>query len=98
MDFITRTETTGERPIILTRGGSVITCPFATKIPLMEGTLTKQLRIEAQPCWELCPHFSIEKQQSDEYLTIHISCGGIGNIIQAHIVKSQDKSQLISHT
>lgn len=90
MDKITtETQTNGIRPLMLTRYGNTVTCPFSTKIPLVEGTLEKRIRIESQPCWELCPHFNvIEYDKNGAKVNIEITCGSSLNLIQAFIIDS----------
>jgi len=90
MDKITtETQTNGIRPLMLTRYGNTVTCPFSTKIPLVEGTLEKRIRIETQPCWELCPHFNVlEYDKNEKKINIEITCGSSLNLIRAIITDS----------
>lgn len=85
--------TTGALPIILTCGDHVIICPYATKIPVIEGNLEKRLRIDAQPCWSNCPHFNIIEVVDNELMTINISCGGQKNQLTAFI-EAPNENQL----
>lgn len=92
MDILTTTtHISAERPLMLFRNGHVLTCPFATKIPLMEGTISKQLRIEAQPCWELCPHFEATKIHNYE-MRVELTCSGKEKVFDA-IINNTTKPQ-----
>jgi hypothetical protein len=87
MDYTSKIETDGNRPIILQRNGGALICPFATRFPLLEGTIEKRLRVEQQPCGEFCPHFNVVSHNKEEQtLDISITCGD-KIYLTAHILK-----------
>jgi hypothetical protein len=91
MDYTSKIETDGNRPIILQRNGGALICPFATRFPLLEGTIEKRLRVEQQPCGEFCPHFNVVSQNdANNTLEISLSCGS-KTYLTVHILKSAEE-------
>jgi hypothetical protein len=90
MDYTSKIITDGNRPIILQRNGGALICPFATRFPLLEGTIEKRLRVEQQPCGEFCPHFNVVNQNdANNTLDISLSCGA-KTYLTVHILKASD--------
>ena len=91
-----RYKTTGERPLIYHKYKQTIFCPFQAKLPL-QNKLTGQLQLEATPCNELCPHFTVHESLIDiitneeKFIDISISCGA--KPVEMRLVVEQDKAK-----
>lgn len=94
-----RYRSTGERPLLYYKHKQTILCPYANKLPLVN-KLTGQMTLEATPCSELCPHFTVietlNDTQTDEikFIDIALTCGaGTKNI---RLAIDQEKSNKIA--
>jgi hypothetical protein len=91
-----RYKTTGERPLLFHKYKQTIFCPFQAKLPL-QNKLTGQLQLEATPCNELCPHFTIvetlvdAETNQEKFIDICLTCTGIANNMR--LVVEQDKAK-----
>ena len=91
-----RYKTTGQRPLIFHKYKQTIFCPYQAKLPL-QNKLTGQLQLEATPCNELCPHFTIVETLNDtatneeKFIDICITCSG--NPTNIRLVVEQDKAK-----
>lgn len=59
-----RYKTTGERPLMFHKFNQTIMCPFQNKLPIVN-KLTGQMQLEAIPCNETCPHFTVVNTLKD---------------------------------
>lgn len=56
--------TSGERPLMFYKFNQTMFCPFQNKIPI-QNKLSGQIQLEAIPCNECCPHFSVINTLAD---------------------------------
>jgi len=91
-----RYKTTGERPLLFHKHKQTIFCPFQAKLPL-QNKLTGALQLEATPCNELCPHFTVietlvdEADNQEKFIDICLTCSGTP--VNIRLVVEQDKAK-----